>query len=455
MATMLDYKKIVDSIIAKTGKSEKDIKDMVSNKIERFAGLLTEEGAAFMVAKELGIDIEIEKSAERNFGVGELKSGLKDVCIIGRVINIGEIRSFEKGDRKGKYCKMVIADATGEATLTLWDKQIHMIDSEKICKGSAVFVEGCNVTEFKGNLALSLGSRGKIYNAEGKYDTSELPDVKISLVKLSDIKEPTKNVDLVVRVTKIFDRFEFEREGNKGKVLQFEVWDGKDKARAVAWHNLASKAQKLYVGELIKLEGADIKEGRTGLEIHLSARSRIIENPKTEIAIPEAYLVTGKEYTRKKINGLKDENYFVEILAEIIAIGKGKLIYDFCPECRGGSSSPICEKCGKKTKKRAVISLVIDDGSANVSCTMFGRVAENTIGLSTDELTELLEKNGVENTIKVLEEKIIGNFVLIHGATRKAIGQREGFEIIADDILPIDYKIEAERFYQVLSEVKS
>ncbi|MCX8189743.1 MAG: hypothetical protein N3F05_00750 [Candidatus Diapherotrites archaeon] len=454
MTTVLDYRKIVDSILAKTGKSEKDIKDMISNKIERFAGLLTEEGAAFMVAKELGLEVEIEFQSERNLKISDLRKGLKNVCLLARVLNIGEIRSFERDGRKGRYCKIVIADETGETTLTLWDRQVQMIDSEKICKGGALFVDGCYVTEFRGNLALSLSLRGRIYNADGRYDLSKLPRVKPSLVRLSDIKEPTKNVDFFARVTRVFDRFEFEKDGDKGDVLRFEVWDGKKITKVVAWHNITSKAQKLYSGELIKIEGADVKEGRNGLEVHLGTRSRIIENPKTEIVIPEIYEITGKSYVRKKINEITEANYFAEVFAEIVSVRKSKFLYDFCNECRASSSNSVCERCGKKTKKRLVVSLRIDDGFANINCIMFGRVAENVTGFSTLKLTELVEKDGTDKALKLLEEKMIGSFVLLHGTSRKSIGQKEEIEMIVDDILPIDNKKEVEGFYYALSEMK-
>ena len=57
MASFLDDREaVVKKIIVYTGKARADIEKLMEAKKEKFAGLLTEAGAAFLVAKELGVD---------------------------------------------------------------------------------------------------------------------------------------------------------------------------------------------------------------------------------------------------------------------------------------------------------------------------------------------------------------------------------------------------------------
>ena len=48
----------IKKIIIETGLNRKEIKSMVKEKIKRFKGLISEEGALCVVAKELGVYIK-------------------------------------------------------------------------------------------------------------------------------------------------------------------------------------------------------------------------------------------------------------------------------------------------------------------------------------------------------------------------------------------------------------
>ncbi|MEM4662444.1 MAG: hypothetical protein QXM75_00250 [Candidatus Diapherotrites archaeon] len=454
MTKLLDYKKIVEKIVNATGKSENEVRGMISDKIDRFAGLLTEEGAAFMVAKELGLDIELEPQKGRFVKIGELKNGMKNICVLARVTGISEARIFQKGDRKGNYCKILIADSTGETTLTLWDKKIGMIESNNICKGDAIVADGCYVTEFNGSLSLSLHSNGKIRRADPSIDVSGLPEVSLQTVKLSEIKKPIKNLDFFSRVVRVFDPIEFERDGKKATTIHFEVWDGTAKFKAVAWRNLAFKAKRLYAGELIKVEGADVKEGTNGLEIHLGSKARIIEEPNCDFELPSIELVGGKSYEKTKISNINKEGYF-EIFAEIVDIARGRFFYMFCPSCKSKASGDTCEICGTKTRKRLLISVRLDDGSGSLDCIFFGRNAENLLGLSASEIFDGIDKEGAEALTEKLRQRFLGAFILVRGSARRKLGDNEEYELVADDILPLKIKEEIERRFALLSEATS
>jgi len=49
---------VITEISKKSGKSEEEIAGLVKAKIEKFEGLLTEQGAVYMIQKELGMGKE-------------------------------------------------------------------------------------------------------------------------------------------------------------------------------------------------------------------------------------------------------------------------------------------------------------------------------------------------------------------------------------------------------------
>jgi len=89
--------------------------------------------------------------------IGEIKSGMSNVSLQAKVIDISETR-----DVMTRYGKRVVADAlledeTGQVKLTLWQDQI-----ERINVGDTVDIGGAFVTEFRGEIQISVPRSGKI-----------------------------------------------------------------------------------------------------------------------------------------------------------------------------------------------------------------------------------------------------------------------------------------------------
>ena len=141
MPKLLDAKSIVKHIIKETGKSEQEVKELIEEKKKKFAGLLTEDGAAFMVAKELNVDIELNAEKADIVKISNLSPGMRNVDLIARVLHVHAPRRFERGAKKGEYCKLLLGDETGEITLTLWNKDIGKIEKKKLERGASILIK--------------------------------------------------------------------------------------------------------------------------------------------------------------------------------------------------------------------------------------------------------------------------------------------------------------------------
>lgn len=443
----MDANSIIKLIVAKTGRSEVDVRGLIEDKKEKFAGLLKDDGAAYMVARELGVDVDEEK---KGILIGDLVKGMRNLTLTARVLHVYAPKKFEKGERKGRYCKVLLGDATGQIMLTLWNDDIEKLG--KIECGSVVTVKNCNVGEFNGKLSLTLGFNGEVVLAEG-IDESVLPKSKHISARLADLADGMQNVDVFARVLHVSEMREFERDGEKAVVVRFEVADGTARLQAVAWRNLAEKASKLYAGELVKIEGADVKKGLNGLELHLGSRARIIERPVAPFEIPGLEEITGKKFSRKKISELKAGLENIEVVGEISGILKGNLLYNFCPQCKKKASGSTCEDCGAQTRQRAVVSLQVDDGSGSISCSLFGKAAEVALQMSTIEIANKLKEVGAENLIAELKKRIIGRTIIVRGNTSQRMINPEEIEIIGSDALLLRHKEEIENLLKILSEM--
>src|SRR3989338_5622926 len=185
MASFLDDREaVVKKIIVYTGKARSDIEKLMEAKKEKFAGLLTEAGAAFLVAKELGVDLEFQP------------------------------KKFEKGEKKGQLCNLRVADDSGEMRLTVWHNDVKKLEDEKIERGAALLLKNCYVTAFNDKKQLNLGYNGQMIVLS--EPTAGLPGQAREAVKLGELKPGLNEVDVVARVARVYEARDFESAGRKG-----------------------------------------------------------------------------------------------------------------------------------------------------------------------------------------------------------------------------------------------
>lgn len=134
---MEKYELLIEKISTASGLEISEIEKRVEEKKAKLSGLISKEGAAQIIAAELGISFE-----DQDLKINELMAGMRKVNVIGKIINLFPVREFEKNGVKGKVANFVIADETGNTRVVLWDlKHISMIENEEIKQGDVVSIK--------------------------------------------------------------------------------------------------------------------------------------------------------------------------------------------------------------------------------------------------------------------------------------------------------------------------
>jgi len=89
--------------------------------------------------------------------INELKLGIGNVSIEGKVIDISETRDVQTKYGKRSVADALIEDETGQITLSLWQDQIN-----RVSIGDKVNISGAFITQFRDELRLSIPRSGKI-----------------------------------------------------------------------------------------------------------------------------------------------------------------------------------------------------------------------------------------------------------------------------------------------------
>ena len=145
-----NYEKILEKISKAAGVSKEEIERKVEARRAKLSGLISKEGAAQVIAAELGINFDKEK-----LKIDELLPGMKKVNTSGKIISLFPVRQFEKNERKGKVANLIIADETSNIKAVLWDvNHIELIEKGKIKHGDVIEIFNASMRDME----LHLGS---------------------------------------------------------------------------------------------------------------------------------------------------------------------------------------------------------------------------------------------------------------------------------------------------------
>ncbi|PIT84122.1 DNA-binding protein [Candidatus Micrarchaeota archaeon CG10_big_fil_rev_8_21_14_0_10_45_29] len=102
--------------------------------------------------------------------ISEVRPGTGNVSVEGEVTAKDEPREVvTRYGKKTRVANAVMKDESGEITLSLWGDDI-----DKINVGDKVGIENGWVSEFKGNLQLSVGKYGKLtINGQSASDSAQ------------------------------------------------------------------------------------------------------------------------------------------------------------------------------------------------------------------------------------------------------------------------------------------
>ena len=169
---MYSFEEILTEIEKNIKLPKEELIEKIKKKQEELSGLVSLEGAAHLVARDLGVNLLITN--KRHFKIKDIKNGLKKVDLTARIVRISEIKEFErKNKEKGRVCNLILTDGSGEIRLPLWDKQVGVVEEGKIKEGDVITIKNAFSKEnsFSG-IEIRLPKLGRIEKID---DDESLP----------------------------------------------------------------------------------------------------------------------------------------------------------------------------------------------------------------------------------------------------------------------------------------
>jgi ssDNA-binding replication factor A large subunit len=330
---MLTLEEILSELEKNTKYSKEKLYEMIKEKHESLYGLVSLEGAAHLVARDLGVNLLIPE--KRSLKISNIVHGMKNINIKARVIQISEIREFERKDgKKGKVCSLILTDETSGIRLTLWDKQVGMIEEGKIKEGDVIEIKNAFAKEnVFGGVELALPRLARIEKVEDDGSIPrEMVGLKYRRIPIKDAIEGNfeikGNILQIFNVNPVFQtcphcraKVEKKKKGYEcpehGKVepennliISCIVDDGTDSIRAVFFREQAQLISGLEPSVLLSMPQDEalslIRQNALGNEIVM--RGRIQKNKifdTLEMIVNEVRELNIQEESERLINEIK------------------------------------------------------------------------------------------------------------------------------------------------------
>jgi replication factor A1 len=202
----IPYPEIIGKIKEKTSLSDDDINARIAQKLKQLSGLISKEGAAHIVANELGVKLFEKLSGKLQ--VKNILSGMRDVETIGKIMYINAAREFQGERSSGKVGSVVIGDETGSIRIVCWGNQADKISG--FARGDILKVKGGYVRENNGNKEVHINDRALlIVNPKGETvgDVQMTGPQASSVVRknIKDLQENDNNVEVLGTIVQAFE----------------------------------------------------------------------------------------------------------------------------------------------------------------------------------------------------------------------------------------------------------
>lgn len=249
---------------------EEDFLARVRRASADFEGLLDDEAIGLLVLDELGLNEGAYVT------LGELK-GRADATVRVTIERIEPPRTFERAGRDpGRVANVLVSDATGEARIVLWDRDVEKAEDGTLRPGARLTLVNARVKDGRHGVELHVGP-WSVLEVEGALDPARrklLADVQAEPEgqKAEAQEMPTRLEGTLAWLAPT--RTYRKPDGGVGFATDADIETEKGLHRLVAWDEAVKSVRGLPVGTRVRVEGLAPKTRGAATEWHTTPGTR-------------------------------------------------------------------------------------------------------------------------------------------------------------------------------------
>ncbi len=258
----MDLEETIQKIIQQKNLTRGQIKEKIDEQIQELSGLIDEEGAIVIVAKNLGVDLKEHQEAANldvDQKIGELSPN-KNASVVGRIVNAGAVRTFSKKDgSEGSLLPFVLEDTSGMIRCVAWGSVNSQISNEQgFTKGEILRIVNGFVKLGKSNaLEIHIGAKSRMQLQPDNIDAKMIPaqtNGSPKITPLQDIKLSLPFVNIEGVISRIFEPKSFNRnDGTQGKRASLSIRGENDLIYVTFWGDHCNKLKEIRENQFAQI----------------------------------------------------------------------------------------------------------------------------------------------------------------------------------------------------------
>lgn len=352
---MSEKEKLLENLVEKSSKSKEELNQLIADKVNELSGLVSEEGAIYIVANELDIKLDAEKPKKtadlhKIEEITEPKTPTSLTCKVLRKYDKVTFSSSSGGE--GSVQSLLVGDETGIIRIVFWNDKTQLL--EQVEDGNILKIHNAYTRENTNSnrIEIHYGPYSEIQiNPEG--ETIEVKQMSGSIdfttKKISELEEGDRNIELEVTIAdvdiprfylgcpqcfkKVFQEEDSQKCSEHGEVqatkvpiMNIIVDDGTGSLGLVAFRDRAEQLSKKSSEEIIGLTedvdkyklfskqmiGAHAKVGGNVSTNSMTGEPQFLVNQVMEITLKEVSQEDMKQVEENKSQDSAVENHDID-----------------------------------------------------------------------------------------------------------------------------------------------
>jgi len=350
-----------------------------------------------------------------------------NVTVVGRLLASRNDQIHRKdGSGSIDIVRGRIADDTGAIGFLSWESFDHEI-------GTLLKFENAQVKVFRDTPEINIGSSTRIEVFHDSNFASADDLVARSVSKIEDLRDGSRDVEIVVEIQKMIRRDFKGKDGEDKSVWSGDIADPTGKCRCSIWSEPPFDFEATPV--VVRLRGVRVRAWQGIPDITIDDVSQIeilaaapwgddIDLANNVVDVPLTELATGASRVGISTTG------------HVISIREDSGIISRCPECRRVLRDGECATHGKQDGNSDVrIRMVLDDGNSTISLIINKAASESLINMKQEEISSHINENGTMAFVQELREMLLGRQLKASGRT---IVDEQGAMLLSDAVELID-----------------
>ncbi len=444
---MSEFEELLNKLLVQRPELQHDIHKMIAEKKKVVgAGYLTDQGALFLIAADLGVKLSEPLKIEMN--LKELYIGAREITLEAKVMSVSPIKQFSRKDGDNLLLRtIIIYDEHSTVSVKLWNEKSDLHGIKNLKPGDSIKITRAYVrSDINGEPVVNIGQNTELTTIE---NISIIPTIDSISIDVNDVNDAKKNLVITGVISDTIQLIRFTNpKGQQSKALRLSIKGKYGKTmKVILWGKDESNLPKIVpIGTKTRLIGVKTKTNKYGnMEIHGNEYT-VIEMNDTNQCDPMVlkiltFIENGFDHialgtnSKKDIIKIKNDDNKIDykideiiefipskIYGNTIIIDKNssvKLIHEHIIESR----TKIADiKSGKEYCVEAIVLKISDKSTVR---TKIGEMVEMFSMLVEDDSGNVWIKGWRDQT-KLIERCLIGDIIsIINVDAKDSIDGRE------------------------------